>query len=232
MVKVIGAGNGRTGTLSMKLALEQLGFGPCYHMYELMSEPERLPHWQNAFAGEAVDWATLFDRYQSTMDYPGFYFYDQILGAYPEAKVILTVRPADEWYESAKRTIYRAAPSPTQKLRILTRLPFSPQLRKALPVFKLADYMWDVIFEGRFEDRAYATNRFEEMNQAVIDTVPSNQLLVFNVGDGWEQLCGFLNVAEPTEPFPKTNQRSQFDELIKATRRGEMPMDRIRGSRP
>ena len=86
-LKVIGAGNGRTGTLSMKLAMEQLGLGPCYHMYELMSAPERLPRWQDAFNGKPVDWEALFEGYRSTMDYPGFYFYKEIMTAFPEAKI-------------------------------------------------------------------------------------------------------------------------------------------------
>ena len=224
-LKIIGAGNGRTGTLSMKLAMEQLGLGPCYHMYELMSNPERLPHWHNAFDRKPVDWKALFDGYQSTMDYPGFYFFKEIMEAFPDAKIILTTRPAEEWYESAVKTIYKASPNPMQKMQILFRLPFNAKLRKVLPVFKLVDYMWDEVFEGRFEDREFAIRKFEEMNQEVIQTVPKEKLLVYQVKDGWQPLCDFLGLPVPATPFPRTNNRNGFHEKLKRVRKGQLPLE-------
>ena len=222
-LKVIGAGNGRTGTLTTKLALEQLGFGPCYHMLELMSEPQRVHHWQDAFAGRPVDWTALFDGYQSTMGYPGFYFWADLMATFPEAKVVLTTRPAAEWYESALRTIYTAPPGPIGKLRILTRLPFSPYLRAMLPVFKIADHLFDDIFEGRFEDREYAIAKFEAMNQEVIDGVPAERLLVYNVADGWQPLCDFLGVDVPSTPLPHAHRRAEFADMIKSIKAGNPP---------
>lgn len=226
---VIGAGNGRTGTLSTKLALEQLGFGPCYHMHELMARPERVSHWRDAFARRPVDWSALFDGYRATVDYPGFYFYDQLMEAFPAAKVILTTRPADQWYDSAYRTIYQAAPGPVQKIQILASLPFNRQLRQLMPVFKIVDYLWDEVFEGRFEDRAYAMAKFEEMNQAVIDTVPADRLLVFQASQGWEPLCRFLDVAVPPGGFPRLNERDEFATFIGNVRRGRVPLDHVTG---
>lgn len=226
-LKIIGAGNGRTGTLSMKLALEQLGFGPCYHMYELMSDPERLPHWQDAFDGKPVDWEGLFDGYQSTMDYPGFYFYKEIMAAFPEAKVILTTRPGADWYESASKTIYKASPGPLQKLRILLRLPFNAKLRRVLPVFKIVDYLWEEVFEGRFADRDFAIRKFEAMNEEVIRTVPKEKLLVYQVKEGWEPLCDFLKLPVPDTPFPKTNHRDGFHAKLRRVRRGQLPLETL-----
>ena len=222
-LKVIGAGNGRTGTLTTKLALEQLGFGPCYHMLELMSEPARVRHWQDAFAGRPVDWEALFDGYQSTTDYPGFYFWSDLMTAFPESKVVLTTRPAAEWYESARRTIYTAPPGPLEKMRILSRLPFSPYLRSMLPVFKIVDHLWDEVFEGRFDDRDYAIARYEQMNQDVIDGVPTDRLLVYNVADGWEPLCAFLGVDVPDVHLPHTHQRSDFAAMISSIKAGNPP---------
>ncbi len=222
-IELIGAGNGRTGTLSMKLALEKLGYGPCYHMTELMADPSRLHHWQDAFDRRSVDWTALFEGYRSTTDYPGFYFYRDILATFPDAKVILTIRPADEWYESALRTIYTAPPSGIEKVKLVTQLPFNRRLRRFLPVFKVVDYMWDVIFEGRFEDRDYAIDRFEAMNQDVIDTVSPDNLLVFEVGTGWEPLCEFLDVEVPDELFPRTNKRQDFPAMLKEVRKGRLP---------
>ncbi|MEM7272410.1 MAG: sulfotransferase family protein [Actinomycetota bacterium] len=222
-LQVIGAGNGRTGTLTTKLALEQLGFGPCYHMLELMSEPERVGHWQDAFAGRPVDWPALFDGYRSTTDYPGFYFWSDLMQAFPDAKVVLTTRPAADWYESAKSTIYTAPPGPLEKLRILTRLPFSPYLRSMLPVFKIADRLFTDIFEGRFEDRDFAIAKYEEMNQAVIDGVPPERLLVYNVADGWGPLCEFLGVETPDGPMPHAHRRADFPDMIASIKAGSPP---------
>ncbi len=220
---VIGAGNGRTGTLSLKLALERLGFGRCYHMTELMADPSRLHHWEAAFAGEEVDWESLFDGYRSVTDYPGFYFHRQLAERYPNSKVVLTTRPADEWYESARQTIYTAKPRGFDKLKLAAQLPFNAQLRSFLPVFKIVDYMWDVIFEGRFEDRDYAMKRFEQMNDDVIRATPPDRLLVYQLGQGWDPLCEFLGVDVPDEPFPRTNERAGFEELLRTVRKGRLP---------
>jgi hypothetical protein len=224
-IKVIGAGHGRTGTLSAKVALEQLGFGPCYHMYELMSYPERVPHWQNAFAKKPVDWDALFEGYGSTVDAPGNFFWKEMMEAYPEARVLLTTRPSDQWYESALKTIYTASPNAWQKFQILLRLPFNERLRKVMPVFKMVDHVWDVVFEGRFGERDFAIAKFEEMNNEVIETVPADKLLVYEVKDGWDPLCKFLNVPVPEGPFPKTNNQARFHEKLDGIRKGRMPLE-------
>jgi hypothetical protein len=105
-MKVIGAGFGRTGTMSLKVALEELGFGPCYHMIELFEHPEHVERWEAAVGGEPVDWEELFSGYQVTVDWPGAAFYKELSERYPEARVILTVRDPERWYESAWNTIF------------------------------------------------------------------------------------------------------------------------------
>lgn len=105
-VRIIGAGFGRTGTMSAKEALEQLGFGPCYHATELFKHPEHAPVWEAAVRGEPVDWQRVFACYQSTVDWPGTACYEQLMAAYPQAKILLTIRDPQGWYESARATIY------------------------------------------------------------------------------------------------------------------------------
>src|SRR5205823_4694116 len=156
MLKVIGAGFGRTGTASIKAALEALGFAPCYHMMEVMARPPDAPIWERAALGEKVDFAALFDGWQATVDWPACTFYRELIEIYPAAKVLLTVRDPEKWYESCRNTIY---PSSTGK-------PVGPP-EKWLP--RGADdpvaaarrsminrLIWERTFDGRFEDRAYA----------------------------------------------------------------------------
>src|SRR5262245_50709202 len=109
MLRVIGAGFGRTGTLSLKAALEQLGFNPCYHMVEVLSHPDHIARWRAIGEGQAAEWEALFAGYQAAVDVPASEYYAQLMQAYPEAKVVLTVRDPEQWYESASSTIFRVA---------------------------------------------------------------------------------------------------------------------------
>ena len=112
MVKIIGAGFGRTGTASLKAALEHLGFGPCYHMLEVIAQPERIHDWERALDGEVSDWDSVLGGFQSTVDWPGCAFWRELLDAYPDAKVVLTVRDPQRWYDSTHETIYQFAQNP------------------------------------------------------------------------------------------------------------------------
>jgi hypothetical protein len=220
-IKVIGAGFGRTGTLSLKLALEQLGFGKCYHMAELLENPQHVHFWEQANQGKPVDWEALFQGYQATVDYPGYRHYKQLMQYYPEAKVLLSIRDPEKWYESSYNTIYQAAPSLGQKIQMALKLPFSPRLRKLLRVFKMAGGVWKGDFAGKFEDKAFALEVFHRHNEEVKRVVPAHRLLVYEVKQGWEPLCTFLNVPVPDAPFPKVNERADFKsktkELLRTT---------------
>ncbi len=223
VIKVIGAGNGRTGTVSMKLALEELGFGPTYHMYELFENPERIHYWQEAYKTRTTDWDAVFEGYQSTVDYPGFLLYKEIYDYYPGSKVVLTTRDPESWYESASQTIFTASPNIWQKLKILTKLPFSKRMRQLMPVFAQVDYLWDVVFEGRLKDKDYMIKAFIDFEEKVKESIPDDDLLVFHIGDGWQPLCDFLGVPIPSRPFPKANERNKFHHNLKMIRSGKVP---------
>ena len=204
-IRVIGAGFGRTGTASLKLALEALGFGPCYHMLELMQHPADARIWEAAWQGQPVDWAALFAGYQATVDWPGATFYQTLMHQYPEAKVILTVREPAAWYASAHATIYGAVRTfPIAWLRY-----WLPGLRG---IMRMQDaLMWQGTFHGRFADPAYAMAVFTQHNAEVQRVVPPERLLVYEVCQGWAPLCQFLGVAVPAaRPFPHVNDRATF----------------------
>ena len=214
-LEVIGAGFGRTGTMSLKVALEELGFGPCYHMSEVFENPEHVEHWEAAREGRA-SWERVFDRYRATVDWPGAAFYEELMERYPDARVILTVRDPEKWYESARSTIYtiqRVAASPIFSLAAL----FVPRIRHTKRVARMAsDLAWEDVFGGRFEDRGYAIEVFERWNEQVKKCVPAERLLVYEVKEGWEPLCDFLGVAVPEDrPFPHLNDAESFRRMIR-----------------
>lgn len=216
-IKVIGAGFGRTGTLSLKVALEELGFGKCYHMLELLQHPDQVTFWENASQGEPIDWDALFEGYQATVDFPSYRYYRQLMQHYPDAKVLLSIRDPDSWYESTLNTIYRAGPSTSQKLLMALKLPFSPKLRQIVRAFRLADKnVWQGDFQGRFTDKSFALEVFNQHIQEVKCIVPPERLLVYQVKQGWEPLCRFLGVPIPqNQPFPRVNDRAAFAQMSK-----------------
>ncbi|MDX1523026.1 MAG: sulfotransferase [Anaerolineae bacterium] len=216
-LKVIGAGFGRTGTVSIKAALEELGFGKCYHMVELLQQPEQVVYWEAASRGEAVDWDTLFAGYQASIDFPSYRYYREQLEHFPEAKVLLSVRDSEKWYESALNTIYRAEPGLGQKLLLSIALPFSPRLRQIIRIFRMGNRdVWQNDFQGRFEDKAFAIKVYNRHNETVRQIVPPEKLLVYEVKEGWDPLCHFLNVPVPDgKPFPHLNDRAAFKQAGK-----------------
>lgn len=215
-IKVIGAGFGRTGTLSLKYALEKLGFGRCYHMVELLRNPDQIQYWEDLEKGKGIDWEQLFTGYQSIVDLPGYRVYQKILQHYPDAKVILNTRSFDPWYESVYHTIFQAAPSLSQKIVMSLQMPFSPRLRKIVRVLKYADRVfWQGDFQGRFQDKEFTRKIYEKHHQDVIDHVPPDKLLVFEAKEGWDPLCRFLEVQKPKEPYPRLNERMNFKQHSK-----------------
>lgn len=195
-LKLIGAGLGRTATFSMKFALEHLGLGPCYHMSEVFAGTRRtVPLWLDVVAGKP-DWDAIFDGYQSTTDYPACSYWRELADYYPDAKVLLTVRDPDSWFDSVSETI------------------FSEGMQGTLVGSPTGAMMKGVIFDafdGDIHDRAYMTEWFARRNQQVIDAIPPERLLVFHPRDGWGPLCAFLGVAVPDGPFPKVNSRDELN---------------------
>jgi Sulfotransferase domain len=197
-LQVIGAGFGRTGTMSLKDALQELGFDPCYHMIETFERPDKCALWLQAEQGDQVDWRKLLAGYRATVDWPGCRFYRQLMGVFPEAKVILTTRDPDSWYDSVNATIHtRPAaqePRPQDDLRT--------QMVRAV--------VWDGSLEGKYDDRAAAIGIFYRHIEDVRQYVPTDRLLVFDVREGWQPLCDFLGVDAPRTPFPHLNEAKVF----------------------
>lgn len=210
-LKVIGSGFGRTGTLSLKAALEILGFGPCYHMQEVVKRPSHIKKWQQIGRGKLVPWPSIFRHFQATVDYPASTFYRELLDAYPDAKVIHTVRDPERWYDSTAETIFRA----------MDGLPFWAY-KLPWPMGHFIDLqeklIWQRVFNGRFLDRPYALQRFHDYTEEVKQHVPPEKLLIFQVKDGWEPLCRFLDRPVPDVPFPHVNDRENILRLYKIVR--------------
>jgi hypothetical protein len=198
-LQVIGAGLGRTGTLSLKLALEHLGFDRCYHMSEAIAQiATHADLWIAAAAGEDR-WDAIFAGYRSTTDYPGCLYWQELAQRYPQAKIILTTREADKWFESVMATVM----SPAHRARF-----------EADP--KMAEFFRAAVFQDDLEaclgQREAMIAYFNRWNQQVIDAAPADRLLVFSARDGWEPLCAFLGVPVPPEPYPRVNSREEMTE--------------------
>jgi hypothetical protein len=197
-IRVIGAGFGRTGTASLKLALDQLGFGPSYHMSEVMADPGAVPLWERAAEGHP-DWDTILDGYQSTTDFPACTYWRELMEHYPDAKVILTVRDAESWYESVHATIMSRA--------------LVEHLRQA-PVATMFETSVFSHFGDGIHDRSAMVDAYERHVATVVATVPSDRLLAFDVKQGWQPLCDFLEVPVPDDPFPRANSRAETEALV------------------
>src|SRR3712207_3013918 len=191
-MKVIGAGFGRTGTASLKAALETLGFGPCYHMMEVFANPEHAGVWRAAWRGEPVQWDGILGGYEAAVDWPACTFYAELMERYPDAKVILSVREPVRWYESTRSTIYELGRISTGSP--LSRLSFALLSLFLFGTFKTGqgpmteDIVWRGTFDGRFEDKSHAIEVFNRHNEEVRRRVPQDRLLVYEVMEGWEPL--------------------------------------------
>lgn len=203
-LKVLGAGFGRTGTNSLKLALEQLGFGPCHHMFEVRDNPRQLPFWQAAARGEAMDWDAVFAEYNASVDWPSARFWREIADHFADAKVLLSVRPAESWFKSVHSTIY---PSMMKRKDD----PPGVNLDRRNMAFEI---VVNQTFDGRLEDKAHALGVYEAHIAEVQRTIAPERLLTFDVAEGWEPLCAFLEVPVPDAPFPRTNSTEEFQARI------------------
>lgn len=199
-LKVIGAGLGRTGTASLKVALEQLGFNKCYHMGEVLSGMKTVPLWVEAGKGNP-DWDTIFEGYSAAVDYPSCSFWREQLEYYPDAKVILSIRDAEGWFESVNSTIM--SPDVNEWLK---NSPFKEFFERC--VWK--DY------EKYILDRDFMVNYFNERTEAIKAEIPADKLLVFNVREGWAPLCAFLKVDIPEMEFPRVNSREETRKILDA----------------
>lgn len=182
MLKVIGAGFGRTGTLSLKRALEMLGYGPCYHMLEVLNHPQHDQLWLEAIRGSDPKWPAVFRDFQATVDWPSSFFWRELSLAYPEAKIILTLRDEDEWYESVRETIFATLErfddqdgSGFSEHRLMTR-----------------ELIFKHVFGDRFDDADHVRSVYRANNENVRASISKDRLLVYKPGDGWGPAVSFF----------------------------------------
>jgi len=203
LLEVIGAGYGRTGTLSLKRALEMLGIGRCYHFTELMKRGHA-GRWLAITDGKQANWDELFAGYSATVDWPGAAYYRELATRYPDAKVILTVRDPDEWHASIceallplRRTLSSWIPWTSQLARLTDRV------------------IWDGTFDGRAAERDFTVAKLQQHIAEVCSEIDENRLLIFDVKEGWEPLCRFLGHPVPQAPFPRVNRRSSVRAAVR-----------------
>ena len=196
-LRIVGAGVGRTGTESLKLALEQLLGGPCYHMLELLSHPESMTYWAAAGRGDMPDWDQVFDGYVAAVDWPVAAYWPELSAAFPDAPVLLSTRAsAEEWYRSASQTIFSVDPSkmPGADLAFVNGM-FSR-------------------FTFELDNPRAAMEAYEAHNRRVRDSVAPERLVEWKPGDGWAPLCQALAVPVPEEPFPHVNTTEMFRQRL------------------
>jgi hypothetical protein len=206
-LKVIGAGFGRTGTLSMKAALEQLGYNKCHHMLEVFPSKYQLNEWHRISQGGTPDWDALFDGYEASVDFPSSGYWRELAAHYPDARIILTTRTFESWYDSASETIYPVSYGIPKWLTVLV-----PSIRKIREMTIGA--IWSRIFHDRFPDKAHARQVFEQHEADVKAAFTDERLLVFHPKEGWAPLCAFLGKPVPDTPFPNVNDRAEFKKRV------------------
>jgi len=197
-IRVVGAGLGRTGTHSLKVALEQLLEGPCYHMIEVFERPDDVAVWQRAIDGEPPDWSEFLADYVAAVDWPVAAFWSELSVAFPDAVVLLSVRDTDGWWRSAEQTIFEVSRRPP---------PDDPALQAHL---HMIETMFDRRFTPGWSDEATAKAAYERHNETVRARVEPHRLVEWHPGDGWGPLCTALGVEVPAEPYPHVNTTTEF----------------------
>jgi sulfotransferase family protein len=199
-LKIVGVGLGRTGTNSLKLALEQLLGGPCYHMFELIAHPQNVPIWEAAVRGDDVDWGSLFDGYAATVDWPGCAFWRDLVAANPDAPVLLSTRDsAQTWWASMEQTIVPALQGPA--------LSDHPDLMRGQ---EMVHELFRTRFTPNWADRDAAIAAYERHCDDVRREVPEGRLIEWRAGEGWEPICSGLGIPVPTTRFPHENSKADF----------------------
>lgn len=221
MLKVIGAGFPRTATTSLKAALDRLGFGACHHMYEVLSRPGQVERWLPVLSGAPIDWEHVFDGYRSAVDWPAAFFWRELTEAYPDAKVILTVRDAHHWYASFRTMLtgMRRALNATDQMT-----PLMESMTRFQPVMDLMGRatFGDEWSSGAAADEEHAVEVFRRHIRTVQESLPAHRLLVFEASQGWAPLCDFLGVERPEgEPFPRLNDTETMRRNLERSGRGD-----------
>ncbi|HEY2632890.1 MAG TPA: sulfotransferase [Solirubrobacteraceae bacterium] len=209
-MRLIGAGLPRTGTLTQKVALETLGFEPCYHWVNVIADLDQVGVWNRALDGEGP-WEEVFGGFQATVDWPGGYFWEELMDYYPDAKVLLSVRDAQKWEPSFRETIWNMCFGESL-IRLISsaRGQVDPQWSRYLQLVDRMFWSGKGTFAAGHETPEQLMEQFEHHNEQVKASVPADRLLVWSVTEGWEPLCEFLEVPTPAEPLPHVNDRETF----------------------
>jgi sulfotransferase family protein len=209
-MKLIGAGMPRTGTLTQKMSLEMLGLGPCYHMVDVLADLDQADLWKQALSGEPR-WNEIFDGYQSTVDWPGGYFYRELADFYPDAKVLLSVRDPEAWERSMRETVW-AVRNGESLIRLLSsaQAHINPQWNGFVGMIDGLLWQGEGTFAAGHSEPVQMIDAMNRHNEEVKAAIPAERLLVWSVTDGWEPLCEFLEVPIPGVPVPHINDRKEF----------------------
>lgn len=207
-MQIIGAGLGRTGTASLKLALEMVLGEPCYHMFELMNRPNDAQGWQTAADGGDPDWVSFLSGWGAVVDWPASSYYREMADAFPNAKVLLSERDAEGWWASAERTIF----SHRRK---------NPDHEDTSPLGIAASAAIAYVGVDPL-DKDVSIEAFTRHNAQVRKVIPADRLIIWQPGDGWGPICNGLGVAIPDEPYPHSNSSASFLDTVKAAVKGDV----------
>ena len=203
-LRVVGAGLGRTGTHSLKLALEQLLDGPCYHMMETFGRPDDIPVWHAAINGADTDWTTFLTDYVATVDWPAAAFWRELSDTFPDAVVLLSTRSsADAWWKSANDTIFQ-----------ISQREMPPEENVFRAQMAMATDMFTKTFTPNWNDEAEAKRAYDAHNAAVRASIDPARLVDWHPGDGWEPICAAFSVPVPDDPFPHVNSTADFRAMV------------------
>jgi len=216
-LRIIGAGFSRTGTTSLRAALDRLGYGPCLHGWDFSGHPKLIRAWLNAYRDpQSADWDALLAGYDVTLDFPMTALWRELTDAFPDAKVIVSVRgDADSWYDSMAGSVF------------LIPLRMGPRLRRVSRRLAIATSSWfppypgmyeEVVYDGVFGgklDRANAIDVYRRHTEQVQNSLPADRVLVWEPRQGWEPLCAFLGVPVPDEPFPRLNDLAAWQDIFR-----------------
>jgi hypothetical protein len=217
LLKLINAGLGRTGTTSLQVALDRLGYGPCYHMFDIFRSEERQKQWEKIVCdGQPPDWEAVFDGYTTIVNGPSSVYYQQMMAAFPGSKILLTIRDPERWYQSTYDTLFQFAVKGRED-------PPEEGTTRARMLRLTNTLTWDSLFDGRFADKEHAIEVYHNHNQEVMRAIDPDDLLVYDVKQGWQPLCEFLGVDMPSEDFPHVNESKSMRKVLEQSGDGAGP---------
>jgi hypothetical protein len=213
-MKLIGAGLPRTATLSQKMALEMLGLGPCYHMVNVLGDLSQVPLWHKGLDGD-LDWDEIFGGFESTVDWPGGFVYRELLDRYPDAKVLLSMRDPESWERSMRETVWEFRHGDSLMAHLAqARARVDPEWAEYIRMLDRMLWQDNGTLVGNHQEPKGMLEAFHRHNDAVRESVPADRLLVWEVKEGWEPLCRFLEVDVPDAPFPNVNDKTTFVDRV------------------